>query len=245
MAVARICLSLQNCCCKLNCQKVRIMSWQVDLFMQLRLGILSSNEGSTLQAVIDACRTGQLSAAIAVVLSNNSGSRTLVRAREAQIPAYHISRKTHPDDTTRDAAILHLLQQHQVNLVVLSGYLQKLGPKTLTYYAGRVINLHPALLPAYGGPGMYGAHVHAAVLKAGEKTTGVTIHLADAEYDRGPLIAQRAVPVLPDDNIDSLGARVMTCGYKLLVDVLQQISNADSHSMQQAIIATREYYMNQ
>jgi phosphoribosylglycinamide formyltransferase-1 len=187
------------------------------------LGFLASHRGSNMQAVMDACKSGRLQAAPAVVISNNRDSGALQRARQEDIPARHLSSETHPEPDSLDQAILDALRQHAVDLVVLAGYMKKLGPKTLAHYQGRIINIHPALLPKFGGRGMYGNHVHEAVLAAGEKETGVTIHLVDGEYDRGPIIAQRKVPVLEGDTVETLSQRVLEQEHALLVETLGEL----------------------
>ena len=174
-----------------------------------------------MQAILDACQAGVLDAAIAVVISNNSRSLALERARRAGIPCYHLSGHTHPDPTALDAAITDALDTHAVQVVVLAGYMKLLGPRTLDRYSGRILNVHPALLPGFGGTGMYGDRVHAAVLAAGDRTTGVTVHLADAEYDHGAILARREIPVEPDDTVESLRQRVQRHEGPLLVEVLQ------------------------
>jgi phosphoribosylglycinamide formyltransferase-1 len=175
-----------------------------------------------MQAVLDACQAGVLDAAIAVVISNNSRSLALERARCAGIPCYHLSGHTHPDPTALDAAMAETLDTHGVQVVVLAGYMKLLGPRTLDRYAGRIVNVHPALLPGFGGTGMYGDWVHEAVLAAGARMTGVTVHLADAEYDHGAILARRELPVEPGDTVESLRRRVQRHEGPLLVEVLQQ-----------------------
>ena len=173
---------------------------------KLRLGFLASHGGSNVQAIVDACRAGELHAEPRVAISNNSGSEVLRRAAREGVPGFHLSTKTHPRPTDLDAAIEGVLVDHGVELVVLAGYMRMLGPRVLGRYRGRVLNVHPALLPAYGGRGMYGERVHAAVLAAGERVTGVTVHLVDEEYDQGPTVAQAEVPVLKGDTVESLQA---------------------------------------
>ena len=189
----------------------------------MNLGFLASGRGSNMQAVIDACKSGQLAAEPRVVIGNNSGSGALARADQEGIPRYHLSGRTHPDPAQLDAAIIDVLLRHEVELVVLAGYMKRLGPQTLERYAGRIINIHPALLPKFGGPGMYGARVHQAVLAAGEKETGVTIHLVDAEYDTGPIVAQCRVQVLADDTVESLARRVLEREHSFLVETIAEI----------------------
>ena len=188
----------------------------------MRLAVLASHEGTTLQAVIDACVEGGLNASLCVVISNNSLSGALKRAQAAHIPAQHISGKTHPEG--EDDAILAALKAGQADYVLLLGYMKKLGPKTLTQYQGRILNTHPALLPKFGGHGFFGKKVHEAVIEAGESESGATIHLVDQEYDTGPLLSQVKVPVHPYDNADSLEVRVKAAEQKLLVQTLIELT---------------------
>ena len=148
-----------------------------------RLGILASHRGSNFQAIIDACASGQLNARAVVAISNNSGSGALSRARQADIAALHISNITHPEATDQDQAILTALRDHQVDLVITAGYMKKLGPLTLDYYRGKIINVHPSLLPRHGGHGMYGLRVHQAVIDNGDQQTGISVHWVETDYD--------------------------------------------------------------
>ena len=143
----------------------------------MRLAVLSSHEGTTLQAVLDACEAGELNAQVAVVVSNNSASGAMQRAQSAGTATAHISSQTHPSEEARDTALLQVLHQAGVDWVLLLGYMKKLGSKTLTAYSGRIVNTHPALLPKFGGKGFFGTKVHAAVLASGETQTGVPVWL--------------------------------------------------------------------
>ena len=191
--------------------------------MTMNLGFFASHRGTNMQSVIDACNSGYLDGKPALVISNNSESEALARARRVGIPAYHFSSKTLPDPVQLDQAILSALQRHRVELVILAGYMKRLGEKTLSAYQGRVINIHPALLPKYGGEGMYGAHVHEAVIAAGDQETGVTIHLVDREYDHGDIVAQSRVPVLKGDTAVTLAERVLEREHTFLVETLKRI----------------------
>jgi phosphoribosylglycinamide formyltransferase-1 len=189
----------------------------------LHLGFLASHGGSNLQAIVDACVAGQLDAAPCVVISNNSDAVANERARKAGIPRYHISGKTHPGDV-EDQAILRTLRAHDVDTVILAGYMKRLGPLTLQAYRGRILNIHPALLPKFGGQGMYGKRVHEAVLRAGDAVTGVTVHVVDELYDHGRILAQCEVPVLAGDTVDSLAERVLRQEHRLYPDTLRRIA---------------------
>ena len=193
----------------------------------LRLGFLSSHGGSNMQAIIDACRQDRLDADLCVVISNNSCSTALERARREGIPHFHLSNKTHLAPELLDRAILETLEIHGVDLVVLAGYMKILGPRTISRYRGRILNVHPALLPRFGGEGMYGKRVHEAVLAAGETVTGVTIHMVDEEYDHGPIVARCEVSVLEDDTVDSLAERVLRREHGFYVETLQRISRGE------------------
>ena len=166
----------------------------------MNIGVLASHEGTTLQAVLDACDGTRMPARISLVISNNSDAGALRRAQQAGVPTLHLSSKTHPAPDELDLAIESALKEHGAEIVLLAGYMKKLGPRTREAFAGRVINTHPALLPKFGGQGMYGAHVHRAVLEAKETLTGVTVHLVDQEYDAGAVIAQARVPVEAGEN---------------------------------------------
>jgi phosphoribosylglycinamide formyltransferase-1 len=189
----------------------------------LHLGFLASHGGSNMQAIIDACVEGRLDAAPCVVISNNSEAVALERARKAGIPRYHISGKRQPGEM-EDQAILRTLRAHDVDTVILAGYMKKLGPLTLQAFRGRILNIHPALLPKFGGQGMYGTRVHEAVLQAGETVTGVTVHVVDELYDHGRILAQCEVPVLAGDTVDSLAERVLRQEHRLYPDTLRRIA---------------------
>ena len=188
-----------------------------------RIAILASHDGSLMQAVIDACQSSRLTARVNVVISNNSDSGAIKRAEAAGIPTAHMSGRTHPEAAELDCAMANLLQDERTNLVVLAGYMKRLGPVTLEEFAGHIVNTHPALLPKYGGQGFYGRRVHEAVLASGDGESGATVHVVEGDYDSGPIIAQRKVRVYPDDTAERLEARVKDCERELLVDTLDDL----------------------
>jgi phosphoribosylglycinamide formyltransferase-1 len=190
----------------------------------VNLGFLASHNGSNMQAIIDACKSGVLQATPSVVISNNSSSEATTRAGKENIPNYHLSSKTHPGSDELDKAMLKVLQQHNAKLVILAGYMKKLGPRTLTHFKGRVLNIHPALLPKFGGKGMFGRHVHEAVLAAGAAQSGPTVHFVDEEYDHGPVAAHMPVPVRPDDTPDTLAARVLAAEHQIYPRVVAAVA---------------------
>lgn len=139
----------------------------------------------------------------------------------------HLSSKAYPEEDRLDRAILDELLERGVNLIALAGYMKKLGPETLRAFAGRIVNVHPSLLPRHGGKSMYGKLVHEAVLAAGDRETGVTVHGVDAEYDEGPILAQRRVGVLPNDTVETLAERVLALEHDLYVETLGRIASGE------------------
>lgn len=193
----------------------------------LKLGFLASHGGSNMQAIIDACKKGRLHADPRVVISNNSNSGALERARREGIPAYHLSGRTHPDPGELEKAILATLKRRGAEVVCLTGYMKRLGAAVVSAYRGRILNIHPSLLPKFGGRGLYGRAVHEAVLAAAEKESGATVHLVDEEYDHGPVLAQRKVAVMAGDDPDVLSARVLRQEHILYAEVLQKIARGE------------------
>jgi phosphoribosylglycinamide formyltransferase 1 len=192
--------------------------------VSLRLAILASGAGTTAQAVIDACADGRIDGAIVLVIANNADAGVLARADAAGIPRRHLSARTHPRAEDLERAIVDALREAGASHVLLAGYMKRLGPGVLAAYPGRVYNTHPALLPAYGGQGMYGDRVHAAVLADGASRSGATVHLVSEDYDEGPIVAAAEVAVLDGDDVVSLGERVRAAERELVVDVLAALA---------------------
>ena len=195
--------------------------------MPSRLAVLASGRGSNLQAIIEHFDNlaRERVAQVALVASNRADSPALIRAATASIDIAHFNSA---DDGSE---LLALLQAFKIDLVVLAGYLKRIQSKVIREYAGRIINIHPALLPAFGGEGMYGARVHEAVIASGAKESGVTVHLVDDEYDRGPIVAQWRMPVNRSDTAESLAARVLSVEHVVypraveMVAILQQLES--------------------
>ena len=198
--------------------------------MPTRLAVLASGRGSNLQAIMDHFENvaRERVANVVLVASNRPDSPVLVRAATASI-----------DIATFDAgdygsALLNLLHKFRIDLVVLAGYLKRIQSTVIHEYAGRMVNIHPALLPAFGGEGMYGARVHEAVIASGAKESGATVHLVDDEYDRGPIVAQWRIPVEPSDTPTSLAARVLNVEHIVyprtieMIALLQQLESSVS-----------------
>jgi len=181
----------------------------------LRVAVLVSGHGSNLQALLDAFREPSAPATIALVISNKAGAGALDRARRASVPTATIA-----EDGQDAATLLALLARHGVGLVVLAGYLKKVPAEVVAAFRGRMLNVHPALLPCFGGVGMYGRRVHEAVLASGARISGVTVHVVDEQYDHGRILAQWPVPVRPGDTAETLAARVLEAEHRLLPAVV-------------------------
>ena len=185
-----------------------------------RVAVLASGSGSNLQAILDHQSALGSSAAARVVLvaSDHANAGALSRARSAGITAVALDR------TARTTGLAAILAVHRVELVVLAGYLRLVPADVVTHYRGRILNVHPALLPAFGGPGMFGHHVHEAVIASGTSLTGPTVHFVDERYDEGPVIAQTAVPVRPHDTPDELAQRVLQAEHALYPRVVEAVA---------------------
>jgi formyltetrahydrofolate-dependent phosphoribosylglycinamide formyltransferase len=184
------------------------------------LVVLVSGAGTNLQALLDALRDSPAArvARVARVVSSRPDAGALDRARRAGVPT------TTVDDAADAAQLLAALQDVERGLVVLAGYLKRIPPAVVARFRMRMINIHPALLPAFGGPGMYGRHVHERVLASGVAVSGATVHYVDEEYDHGPIIAQWPVPVRPGDTPDTLAARVLEVEHRLLPRVVLELA---------------------
>ena len=193
----------------------------------LRIGVLASHEGTTLQSIIDACVQGRINGRVVVVISNNSGSGALRRAEAAGIETFYLSSVTHPSSDALDAAICDALRRARAEVIFLAGYMKRLGSRTLAAFPKRILNTHPALLPKFGGQGMFGDRVFEAVLAAGESESGASVHLMDAEYDTGAIVRQECVRVLPGDTVESLRARVQACEREAVVKTLAAMASGE------------------
>jgi len=185
----------------------------------LNLGVLVSGVGSNLQAILDAISAGSLNARVKVVIANRPGAQALERARTAGVKALTISHKEFVDREAFDRTLAQALREADVNWVVLAGFMRVLTPEFLSWYPGRIINIHPSLLPAF--PGMDAVK---QALDYGVKLTGCTVHFVDHGVDSGRIIAQRAVPVATGDDLASLAARIRSAEHELFVDVLREIA---------------------
>jgi phosphoribosylglycinamide formyltransferase-1 len=187
--------------------------------MSLVLGVLVSGSGTNLQAVIDAIAAKTLDAKIAVTISNVATAKALDRARTAKIPAIIVDHKAYPSREAFDAAVVEVLRAHGVKCVVLAGFMRIVTPTLLEAYPNRVVNIHPSLLPAFPG-----VDAQAQALRYGVRISGCTVHLVDGGTDTGPILAQASVPVLDDDDVDTLRARILAKEHALLPEVLQWLA---------------------
>ncbi len=191
----------------------------------LKLGFLASGNGSSARAIIRAVSTGELIGEARLLVSNMRSSPALAFATEAGVTALCIP--TQANTQAADLALAQAMVSHGVELIVLSGYLRQLGAITLQRYSGKILNIHPGPLPAFGGHGMYGRRVHEAVIAAGLRESGICIHLVDEEYDRGPVIARRGVEVEPADTAESLEARITSLEPRFFLETLKQIASGE------------------
>lgn len=191
----------------------------------LTIAVFGSGRGSNFDALLSAIQRGTIPGArIALVVSNNSSAGILERARAAGIPAVHCSRPQFPTDDSYTTRLIRLLEDHHVGLIALAGYMKRMPAAVVARWRNRIVNIHPALLPRFGGPGMYGMHVHEAVIAAGETKSGATVHLVDEEYDRGAVLLQRVVPVEPGETPETLAAKVLAVEHELYPEAVRRIA---------------------
>lgn len=191
--------------------------------LPVNLAVFISGGGSNLQSLIDAVKAGRLSARIVLVVSSRADAFGLERARREKIDTvvYKIKDYPSPEDAEKD--LLKILEYYRVDLIALAGYLKMIPVSVIKKYKGRITNIHPALLPKYGGKGMYGHYVHEAVIAAKDKESGATVHLVDEIYDHGEILMQERVPVMPGDTPESLAERVLNVEHKIYPIALEQL----------------------
>lgn len=189
----------------------------------MRLAFFASHNGSAAKAIAQACDRGELAADPALLICNNPDAGALKWAVDMKIKNYCLNEKNMGGTDRLDQEIAHLLTDHAINMVVCSGYMKLIGPKTIHAVNGRILNVHPALLPRHGGQGMYGRRVHEAVVAAGETETGATIHLVNGEYDKGPIVAQHRIPVRPGDSAEDVENHVKAAEPDFYIETLRAI----------------------
>ncbi|ACF46719.1 phosphoribosylglycinamide formyltransferase [Prosthecochloris aestuarii DSM 271] len=188
-----------------------------------KLAVFCSGSGTNFQAIFHAINERNLPAEVVLCVSNRSECGAMSFASQHGIATLHISEKQYETPEKFGAEMLKALEQNGIEYILLAGYLRKVPSSVVEAYSYKMLNIHPALLPKFGGPGMYGINVHKAVLASGEKETGATVHYVDAEYDKGPILLQGRVPVKSGDTPESLAARVLECEHRLYPDALEKL----------------------
>jgi formyltetrahydrofolate-dependent phosphoribosylglycinamide formyltransferase len=196
---------------------------------KLRLAFFVSGNGTLFETIATRCQSGDIDAEPALLISSSANAPALERAARLNVPHVALRSKDFPTPEAFEQAMLAALQQHGVNFVCLAGYLKLVPAVVVRDFHQRMLNIHPALLPAFGGAGMYGRHVHEAVLDYGARISGATVHLVDEAYDRGPIVLQRAVFVRPDDTPESLAARVHDIEHDLYAEAVRLFAQDRIH----------------
>lgn len=190
----------------------------------MNIAVFASGGGSNFQALIDHALCGDLHATLSLCIGNNSTAGAFERAKKHGIPVRHIAPSRFADEDAYVKELLSALSEYRIDLIVLAGYMKKIPAAVVAAYHNRIVNIHPGLLPAFGGPGLYGEKVHQAVLDYGAKISGITIHFVDEEYDHGPIIFQETTRVLDDDDAHALAERVLKIEHASLWRVCEAIS---------------------
>ena len=187
----------------------------------MRIAIFASGSGSNAEAIIRASREGRLSSEVRLVVSNNINAGVLQRAEALEVNNSVIDPRSFESEELYITSLLSTLDENEIDFIALAGYLKLVQRELIDKYRNKITNIHPALLPSFGGKGFYGMKVHEAVIEAGCKVSGVTIHLVNKKYDRGAIIAQRTLPVLGDDSPESLAERVLKIEHEIYPEALQ------------------------
>jgi phosphoribosylglycinamide formyltransferase-1 len=181
----------------------------------MNIAVFASGRGSNFEALLKAIEQGTLSARVTLLVSNKAEAGALEIARSRNIPAFYITQQQFPSEDGYVAKLFELLGQHRVELIALAGYLKRIPSRVIERFRNKILNVHPALLPLFGGAGMYGMHVHEAVIISGVKVSGATVHVVDEEYDRGPIVMQKVVEIADDDTPQTLAAKVLRVEHEI------------------------------
>lgn len=195
----------------------------------MKLAVFASGGGSNFQAILDAAAQGDLPAEVVLCVSDNDDAGALKRARQHDVPAAVLKPSSYPSREAYTSDLLAVLNDHNVSFIALAGYLKKIPSRIVQTFHHRMLNIHPALLPAFGGKGLYGMRVHRAVLDYGVRWTGATVHLVEQEYDTGPVVLQTPVPVYPDDTPEELAARVLEVEHRIYPEALRLFAEGRVH----------------
>ena len=182
---------------------------------QMNIAVFASGRGSNFEAILHAIDNSTLPARVVLLLTNNSNAGVRIIAQEHRIPSIHLSQKKFASEEEFAQSMLNALTEHRVELIALAGYMKYVPKQVIEKYRYKILNIHPALLPAFGGAGMFGHHVHEAVLASGVKYSGATVHFVDEEYDHGPILLQKVVEVFPHDTVETLAARVLKVEHEI------------------------------
>jgi phosphoribosylglycinamide formyltransferase-1 len=198
---------------------------------RLKIAVFASGKGSNLESILNSIESCEIkNADIVCIISNNSNAGALEIAKQKNIPAVHISRQQYLTDAEFNVALIKKLDEFAANFIVLAGYMKMLSPTIIRKYKNRIINIHPALLPKFGGKGMYGIHVHEAAIASGDKVSGATVHFVDEEYDHGSTIMQETVNIDASETAETLAAKVLKIEHKIYPDVVQLFSEGKIHN---------------
>ena len=189
--------------------------------MRLNLCVLASGSGSNLKAIINAQKSGKITSKVVLVISNNSASGALNTAKQNRIPHYHLSGKQFKTEAEFNKKFLSLLKRFKIDLIILAGYMKMINPAIIKIYKNRILNIHPALLPAFGGKGMYGIYIHEAVLKSGADVSGATVHLVNEHYDKGPVVLQKKIKIKKGEDAESLRKKILRVEHKLYPEAIK------------------------
>ena len=193
----------------------------------MNIAFLASYNGSSAKAITESCFEGDIRAAPTLMISNNGDSAALEWAKDKGLKTICLNSKTHPNEENLDEAIAQKLMDEKIKLVVCSGYMKLIGPKTIEAFEGRILNVHPALLPKHGGQGMYGRHIHEAVKANGEDKTGITIHVVTGEYDKGPIVTQKEILLTPEETVDDIESKVKAAEPQFYIETVQKIISGE------------------
>ncbi len=199
----------------------------------MNLAVFASGSGSNFQAIAQAIAADKLKARLCVVISNAATAGIHERAKQYSVPSFTLNPRDFTEEAVYVQKLMNILQQYHVDFIALAGYLRKIPTPVLSAFPNRILNIHPSLLPAFGGKGMYGHRVHEAVLAHGVRWTGATVHLVDSEYDTGPIVLQEPVPVRQHDTPETLAARVLFKEHRLFPEALQLFVEQRVHITEQ------------
>ena len=190
----------------------------------MNVAVFASGGGSNFQILLDKYKSGDLPINFSLVIGNNSGAKAFERAKDNGIDTLHITEKMFSNYEEYENSLLDTLKNREIDIIILAGYMKMIPVKIIKAFENRIINIHPALLPSFGGKGMYGMNVHKAVIDSGVKLSGITVHFVNEEYDKGAIIYQATVPVLSEDIPDNLASRVLKLEHNSLWRVVKAIS---------------------